>query len=52
LTRLGIEHVSLTALGALAAIAAWLMGAPAPWLAGGLLLGAAIPFTLIVIRSI
>ena len=36
-------------LGTLAAIAAWLQGAPAPWLVGGLLLGAVIPFTLIVI---
>jgi hypothetical protein len=36
-------------LGTLAAIAAWLQGAPALWLIGGLLLGAVIPFTLIVI---
>jgi hypothetical protein len=36
-------------LGTLAAIAAWLQGAPAPWLIGGLLLGAVVPFTLIVI---
>jgi len=36
-------------LGTVAAIAAWLQGAPAPWLIGGLLLGTVIPFTLIVI---
>src|SRR6266852_1493638 len=42
-------QASLAALGTLAAIAAWLQGAPAPWLVGGLLLGALIPFTLIVI---
>jgi Domain of unknown function (DUF1772) len=50
--RATIMQTSLAAVGTLAAIAAWLMGAPAPWLAGGLLLGAVIPFTLIVIRSI
>ena len=47
--RATIMQASLAALGTLAAIAAWLMGAPAPWLIGGLLLGAVIPFTLIVI---
>jgi uncharacterized membrane protein len=36
-------------LGTLSAIAAWLQGTPATWLIGGLLLGAVIPFTLIVI---
>jgi hypothetical protein len=47
--RATIMQASLAALGTLAAIAAWLQGAPAPWLVGGLLLGALIPFTLIVI---
>jgi anthrone oxygenase-like protein len=47
--RATVMQASLAALGTLAAIAARLMGAPAPWLAGGLLLGAVIPFTLIVI---
>jgi uncharacterized membrane protein len=42
-------QASLAALATLAAIAAWLQGAPATWLTGGLLLGAVIPFTLIVI---
>jgi uncharacterized membrane protein len=47
--RATIMQASLAALGTLAAIAAWLQGAPTPWLVGGLLLGAVIPFTLIVI---
>src|SRR5260221_603357 len=47
--RATIMQASLAALGTLAAIAAWLQGAPAPWLIGGLLLGAIIPFTLSVI---
>ena len=47
--RATVMQASLAAVGTLAAIAAWLMGAPAPWLIGGLLLGAVIPFTLIVI---
>jgi hypothetical protein len=47
--RGAVMQASLAAVGTLAAIAAWLLGAPAPWLVGGLLLGAVIPFTLIVI---
>src|SRR6266852_3733765 len=47
--RATVMQTSLAALGTLAAVAAWLMGAPALWLVGGLLLGAVIPFTLIVI---
>ena len=47
--RATVMQASLAALGTLAAIASWLMGAPAPWLVGGILLGAVIPFTLIVI---
>ncbi len=47
--RATVTQASLAALGTLAAIAAWLQGAPAPWLAGGLLLGAVVPFTLVVI---
>ena len=47
--RATIMQASLAALGTLAAIAAWLQGAPTTWLAGGLLLGAVIPFTLIFI---
>jgi hypothetical protein len=47
--RATIMQASLAVLGTLVAIAAWLQGAPAPWLIAGLLLGAVIPFTLIVI---
>jgi Domain of unknown function (DUF1772) len=39
----------LAAIGSLSAIAAWLTGAPAAFLIGGILLGAVIPFTLLVI---
>jgi uncharacterized membrane protein len=47
--RATIMQASLAALGTLAAIAAWLLGAPSLWLIGGLLLGAVIPFTVIAI---
>src|SRR5258707_6274277 len=47
--RSAVMQASLSTIGTLAAIAAWLQGAPAPWLIGGLLLGAIIPFTLSVI---
>lgn len=39
----------LAALGSLGAIAAWLFGAPAIWLAGGLLFAFVIPFTVLVV---
>ena len=39
----------LATVGLLASLAAWGLGAGAGWLAGGLLLGAMIPFTLIII---
>jgi uncharacterized membrane protein len=47
--RGAVMQASLSTIGTLAAIASWLQGAPTPWLVGGLLLGALIPFTLIVI---
>jgi len=47
--RGAVMQASLSTIGTLAAIAAWLQGAPTQWLIGGLLLGALIPFTLIVI---
>jgi hypothetical protein len=47
--RATVMQASLAAVGTLAAIAAKLVGASSLWLAGGLLLGAVIPFTLIVI---
>lgn len=42
----------LAALGALAAIGAWLGGARIAWLAAGVLLGLVIPYTLVVILPI
>ena len=42
-------QASLAAVGSLSAIAAWLVGGPTIWLVAGLLLGAVIPFTIIVI---
>src|SRR5712692_4893917 len=47
--RATVMQASLAALGTLAAVAAWLMGAPVLWFVVGLLFGAVIPFTLIVI---
>jgi uncharacterized membrane protein YdcZ (DUF606 family) len=44
-----IMQVTLAALGLLSSIAAWLAGATFWWLVGGAVLGAVIPFTLIVI---
>ncbi len=45
-------QASLACLGFLSAAAAWLMGASAWWLVGGLILAANIPYTLIVIFPI
>jgi hypothetical protein len=42
-------QASLAAVGSLLAIEAWILGAGVDWLAGGMLLGLVIPFTLIVI---
>jgi hypothetical protein len=42
-------QASLAALGLLSSIAAWLAGATFWWLIGGVILGAVMPFTLIVI---
>ena len=39
----------LSLVGALAAIARWVIGGSAAWLIGGLALGALVPFTLVVI---
>ena len=47
--RATIMQATLAAVGLLASVAAWLAGATFWWLVGGLLLGAVIPFTLIVI---
>lgn len=47
--RAAVMQASLAGVGCLAAVAAWAQGSPRPVLAAGLLLGAIIPFTLIVI---
>jgi hypothetical protein len=44
-----ILQATLAALGLLASVAAWLAGATFRWLVGGVMLGAVIPFTLLVI---
>ena len=47
--RASVMQVSLAVIGFLMAVAAWLTGAGEGWLLGGILLGAVIPFTVIVI---
>ena len=42
-------QASLAIVGTLLSIAAWFGGADITWLAAGLLLGAVVPFTLVVI---
>jgi hypothetical protein len=47
--RATVMQAILAAVGLLSSIAAWLAGAMFWWVVGGILLGAVIPFTLIVI---
>ena len=47
--RASVMQASLAVVGCLAAVAAWIQGSAAPVLVAGLLLGAAVPFTLIAI---
>jgi hypothetical protein len=47
--RATVMQASLAAAGFLLATGAWILGAGVHWLAGGILLGLIIPFTLIVI---
>jgi hypothetical protein len=47
--RATLMQASLAVIGSLAAVSAWLAGAGLAWLVAGLLLGAVVPFTLIVI---
>jgi hypothetical protein len=47
--RATVMQASLAAAGLLAALAAWAQGRGTPVLVGGLLLGAVIPFTLLII---
>src|SRR3989442_8790519 len=47
--RAAVMQASLAAVGLAASMLAWLSGASVWWLAGGILLGSVIPFTLVVI---
>ena len=47
--RAAVMQATLALVGAVAAIARWAMGSALGWLIGGILLGAVIPFTLLVI---
>jgi hypothetical protein len=47
--RAAVLQAILALVSAAAAVARWGMGGPPAWLFGGLLLGAVIPFTLLVI---
>lgn len=48
--RAAVMQASLAAVGSLAGVVAWSQGSPTAVLVAGLLLGAVIPFTLIVMR--
>ena len=43
-------QASLAVIGSVAALVVWLVGAPWPWLVGGLLLFAVVPLTLVWIK--
>jgi Domain of unknown function (DUF1772) len=47
--RASVMQATLAAVGLLSSIAAWFAGAGFLWVVGGVLLGAVVPFTLIVI---
>ena len=47
--RATVMQASLAIAGVVAALGAWAVGAGRAWLVGGLLLGAVVPFTLLVI---
>jgi anthrone oxygenase-like protein len=47
--RATVLQATLAVVGAAAGCIAWALGAPRGWLAGALLLGAVVPFTLLVI---
>ena len=49
---LAASGMSLAAIGLAASVLAWLTGAGVWWLAGGILLGSVIPFTLVVIMPV
>ena len=47
--RAAVMQGALAVIGLLASVIAWYQGAGVGWLVGGLLLGALVPFTLVVI---
>ena len=47
--RAAVMQASLAAVGFVCAVLAWFWGSPLSWLIGGILLGAVIPFTFLVI---
>jgi Domain of unknown function (DUF1772) len=49
--RAAVMQASLAVVGSVAALQAWLLGAGATWLYGGLLLFFVVPFTLIAIMG-
>jgi len=50
--RAAVVQASLALVGCVAALTAWLRGAGRMWLAVGVLLGSAVPFTLVVIKPV
>jgi Domain of unknown function (DUF1772) len=48
--RAAVLQASLAAIGFVCSVVAWLTGAGVWWLIGGMLLGAVLPFTLVIIR--
>jgi hypothetical protein len=50
--RAAIVQASLALIGCASGIAAWLSGAGRLWLAAAVLIGSAVPFTLIVIKPV
>jgi hypothetical protein len=50
--RGAVMQASLAGVGLVTAVGAWVLGRGLPVLIGGLLLGALIPFTLVIIRPI
>jgi uncharacterized membrane protein len=50
--RATLMQVPLALVGLASSVTTWLLGASVWWLAGGVLVGAAVPFTLVVIMPI
>jgi len=50
--RAAIMQVALAAVACVSALVAWLLGSGVWWVVGGVLVGAVIPFTLVVIMPV